>query len=56
MIIQGPTAARADSLPGPEQGMMFDSNLYNRITDMGLTAQDCRPVCYELDEKLQMVN
>ena len=44
--------ARVDSLSGPEPGTMFDSNLYNRIIDIGRPAQDPKPVCYELDEQL----
>ena len=40
LIIRGPTAARADYLPGPEPGTVFDSNLCDRIIDTGLPAKD----------------
>ena len=51
VIIRGPTAAGADSLPGPEPGTMLV-----RI-DIGLIAQDRKHVCCQLDQKqrLQMV-
>ena len=31
LIIRGPTAARADELPAPEPGTVFNSNLCDRI-------------------------
>ena len=40
LIIRGLTATRAEKLPGPEPGTVFNSNLCDRIIDIGLPAKD----------------
>ena len=49
LIIRGPTSARANELPGPELGTVFNSNLCDRIVDTGLPAKDQQtvPACYD---------
>ena len=52
VIIRGPTYCQGQSRVQCSIRIYF-----NTIIDMGLTAEDCKPVCYELDEKLlQMVD
>ena len=46
LIFRGPTAARADKLPGPEPGTVFNSNSScDRIIDIGLPVKAANSTC-----------